>query len=92
MLTANTVSISLTPKPPAPGADGRTAMPQPTRPTWTNSHHWPTCHKSQADAGLPDGPLTEQPAPITRWQHLCFGVVVGLLIVGPAIADLWGAL
>lgn len=65
---------------------------RPTRPTWTNAGHWPTCHKSQADAGLPDGPLTEQPAPITRWQHLCFGVIVGLLIVGPALADLWGAL
>lgn len=83
---------SFTPEPPAPGADGRTAMPQPTRPTWTNTHHWPTCHKSQRDAGLPEGPLAEQPAPITRWQHLCFGVVVGLLIVGPALADLWGAL
>ena len=42
--------------------------------------------------GLPDGPLTEQPAPITRWQHLCFGALIGLLIVGPAIADLWSTL
>ena len=83
---------SFTPEPPAPGADGRTAMPQPTRPTWTNTHHWPTCHKSQRDAGLPDGPLTEQPAPITNRQRLYFGVLIGLLIVGPALIDVWGAL
>ena len=60
-------------------------------PTWTNSHHWPTCHKSQADAGLPDGPLGDD-APVTRWQRFCFGALIGLLIIGPALADLWGAL
>ena len=27
-----------------------------------------------------------------RWQHLCFGALIGLLIVGPAIADLWSTL
>lgn len=70
-------------------------MPQPTRPTWTNTGHWPTCHKSQADAGLPGGPLTtsrHDDAPMTRWQHFCFGVLVGLLLIGPALADVWEAL
>ena len=36
---------------------------------WTNTHHWPTCHRSQADAGLPDGPL-DHPEPITTRQRL----------------------
>ncbi len=61
---------------------------------WNNTHHWPTCHKSQADAGLPEGPIVDQPdaAPITRWQRFCFGALIGLLIIGPALIDLWSAL
>lgn len=66
-------------------------MPQPTRPTWTNSGHWPTCHKSQADAGLPDGPLRER-APDTHWPDLLFGVLIGALLIGPTLAELWRAL
>ena len=66
-------------------------MPQPTRPTWTNTGHWPTCHKSQADAGLPDGPFVDEP-PATHWQRFCFGALLGLLVTGPALIDLWGAL
>lgn len=60
-----------------------------TKPTWNNSHHWPTCHTSQSDAGLPSGPIQDQPVPMTRWQHFCAGVLVGLLLVGPALEDLW---
>jgi hypothetical protein len=40
------------------------------KPRWTNTGHWPTCHKSQADAGLPDGPLRE-PAPATQLASAC---------------------
>lgn len=61
------------------------------RPSWTNSHHWPTCYTTQADAGLPDGPFVEE-APATRWQHFCLGALIGLLVIGPALADLWSAL
>lgn len=64
-------------------------MPPITRPTWTNTGHWPTCHKSQADAGLPDGPLEDRaPAPLTNWQRFCFGALIGLLIVGQALVKL----
>ena len=43
------------------------------------------------DAGLPDGPLGH-PEPVTNRQRLYFGVLIGLLIVGPALIDVWGAL
>ncbi len=66
-------------------------MPQPTRPTWTNPGHWPTCYSSQADAGLPDGPLDDA-TPVTNRHRFLFGVLMGLLVVGPALADLWAAL
>ena len=66
-------------------------MDTPTRSAWDNSRHWPVCHRSQHDAGLPDGPL-DHPEPITNRQRLYFGVLIGLLIVGPALLDLWGAL
>ena len=66
-------------------------MDTPTRSAWDNSRHWPVAHRSQHDAGLPDGPL-DHPEPITNRQRLYFGVLIGLLIVGPALLDLWGAL
>ena len=62
------------------------------RPTWNNSRHWPTCHKSQDEAGIPSGPFQERPEPMTRWQNFCFGVLMGLLLIGPALADLWSVL
>ena len=59
------------------------------RPTWNNSRHWPTCHKSQDEAGIPGGPLEERaPAPLTNLQRFCFGMALGLLMVGPALVDL----
>jgi hypothetical protein len=65
-------------------------MPHTPRTHWNNSRHWPTCHKSQADAGLPAGPLDD--APVTNRHRFLFGLLMGLLVVGPALADLWEAL
>jgi hypothetical protein len=61
-----------------------------THPTWTNPGHWPVAHRSQSDAGLPDGPLRE-PAQETYWPDLLFGVLIGALLIGPTLAELWGA-
>ena len=57
--------------------------------TWTHDHHWPACYRSQADAGLPAGELLPQAqsGAATRWQWFCFGLLFGLLILGPAVAD-----
>lgn len=56
---------------------------------WDNDHHWPACYRSQADAGLPAGELHALPegATATRRQWFCFGLLFGLLILGPAVAD-----
>jgi hypothetical protein len=58
------------------------------RSAWDNSRHWPMAHRSQHDAGLPDGPIADD-TPITRWQRFCFGALIGLLITGPALVDFW---
>lgn len=64
-------------------------MTPTTKPSWANTGHWPTCHTSQSAAGLPGGPLEERaPAPLTNWQHFCFGVLMGMLVFGPALVDL----
>jgi hypothetical protein len=68
-------------------------MPHTThaRTSWDHSHHWPVAHRSQSDAGLPEGPLHER-APATYWPDLLFGVLIGALLIGPTLAELWGAL
>lgn len=65
--------------------------PSNSRPTWNNSHHWPIAHRTQHAAGLPEGPIVDN-APVTRWQRFCFGALIGLLITGPALVDLWSVL
>lgn len=57
-----------------------------TRSAWDNSRHWPVSHRSQHDAGLPDGPIDE---PVTNRHRLYFGVLMGLLVIGPGLIDLW---
>lgn len=58
---------------------------------WNNRRHWPVAHRNQADAGLPDGPLLER-APDTHWPDLLFGVLIGALLIGPTLGELWRAL
>lgn len=63
-------------------------MTHPTRSAWDNSRHWPVSHRSQHDAGLPDGPIVDD-TPITNRQRFLFGALMGVLVFGPALADLW---
>lgn len=46
------------------------------------SDHWPTCY-TQADAGLPAGPIVPQPAPHpARWHVLLAGIGIGMVLLG----------
>lgn len=58
---------------------------------WDNSRHWPTCYKSQDDSRLPSGPLLdgEENSPRTLF---CAGLLFGLLVIGPALCDLWSVM
>ncbi len=57
--------------------------------SWDNDRHWPACYRSQAEARLPAGELhaPQESVTATRWQWFCFGLLFGLLILGPAVAD-----
>lgn len=47
------------------------------------NHCWPVLN-TQADAGLPGGPLKRQPylRPAIRWHLVILGVGIGLMLVG----------
>jgi hypothetical protein len=49
---------------------------------------WPICH-TQADAGLPDGPIAEEPAPHpARWHALLAGIGIGMVLLGLLLGGL----
>lgn len=80
--------------PKMPGRGLHLVRPRAALPgdAWRTAPCWPVCYRSQASAGLPEGPLIERPAVASPWRHLCFGFLIGLLLVGPALADLWESL
>ena len=62
-------------------------MTHPTRSAWDNSRHWPVAYRSQHDAGLPEGPLHDEP--VTNRHRFYFGLLMGVLVFGPGLVDLW---
>lgn len=66
-------------------------MTHPARSSWDNSRHWPVSHRCQHDAGLPDGPIVDA-APVTNRHRFLFGMLMGVLVFGPGLADLWSVL
>lgn len=66
---------------------------RPHNDAWSNSRHWPVCHRTQADAGLPAGALEERDTDDHSKDHLdlfAIGWSIGL-ICGLALGDLWSA-
>ena len=52
-------------------------MDTPTRSAWDSQH----------DAGLPEGPLHDEP--VTNRHRFYFGLLMGVLVFGPGLVDLW---
>jgi hypothetical protein len=49
---------------------------------------WPTC-RSQMDAGLPAGPIAEEPAPHpARWHVLLAGLGIGMVLLGALLGGI----
>ena len=66
------------------------------RPAWNNARWWPVAYRDQHEASIADLPWTIRHTPphpmrlqqiATGWQRFCFGALIGLLLVGPALTD-----
>ncbi len=57
-----------------------------------HSRCWPVAYHEQRNADLPDGPLIDE-EPVDSPRVMFFvGILVGLLVIGPALCDLWSVI